>query len=298
MTLFYILTVTLIGSMISLIGSFFLAQKKTWPKKFLLQLTAFSSGVLLATSLLHLAPEAIEQLDAHSVFSVIFFSIVFLFVLERLVLWHHHHDTEHCHAPKPSTWFITIADSLHNFLDGILIAGAFLIDPYLGLITAFAVAAHEIPQEIADFSVMVAGGMSRKQALLLNLVSALMAVVGALTAYYFAHSIEWVIPYIVAFSVGTFLYIALSDLIPELHSHDLGNKQKWTQLLLFFIGVSIIAGVTFFSPHAHDHEEDEHGHREELHDSETDHEDEESELEHDEDQETEYSIYENIYDVE
>ncbi len=258
MTLFYILLITTVGSLVSLIGSFFLSRKKTWPKKFLLQMTAFSSGILLATSLLHLAPEAAESLSIQTVFTTIFISIVVFFVLERLVLWHHHHeDTHDCCGPRPSAWFVTFGDTLHNFLDGVLITGAYLVDPRLGLITAFAVAAHEIPQEIADFSIMVAGGMKRKQALLLNTVSAFAAVVGAVSAYYFINSIEWLIPYVVAFSAGMFLYVALSDLIPELHSHDLGEKQKWNQLALFFVGVSVIASLIYFVPDLHAHSESE-----------------------------------------
>lgn len=225
----------------------------------MLQLTSFASGVLLATSLLHLAPEAVETLEARSVFIVIFLSVITFFVLERLVLWHHHHEEDDCCSPHPSAWFITFGDSLHNFLDGVLIAGTFLVDPALGLITAFAVSAHEIPQEIADFSIMVAGGIKRKQALLLNLVSAMSAVLGALVAYFFAFSMEWITPYIIAFSAGMFLYISLSDLIPQLHSHKLiDNKQKWNQMALFFIAVSIIAGVSMMLPHTHEHENDKH----------------------------------------
>ncbi len=252
MTLFYILLVTFISSLISLLGSFFLAQKRSWPKKFILQLTSFASGILLATSLLHLAPEAVEALDAKIVFTVIFISIIIFFVLERLVLWHHHHEEDDCCGPHPSAWFVTVGDSVHNFLDGVLIAGTFLVNPSLGLLTAFAVSAHEIPQEIADFSIMVAGGMKRKQALFLNLISAMSAVVGALVTYFFAFSIAWITPYIIAFSVGMFLYVALSDLIPQLHSQGLSNdKQKWNQMALFFIGITIIAAISFFVPEIH-----------------------------------------------
>lgn len=250
MTLLLILFITFFSGFVSLIGSFLLAQKKTWPKRFILQLTSFASGILLATSLLHLAPEAIETLDPQSVFSVIFISIVIFFVLERLILWHHHHDEEHCHAVHASAWFITFGDSVHNFLDGVLIAGTFLVDPTLGLLTAFAVAAHEIPQEIADFTVMVAGGMKRRQALILNMVSALASMFGALITYVFAISITNIIPYIIAFSVGMFLYISLVDLIPQLHAQESGSqKQKWSQLALFFLGVSLIASLTFLLPH-------------------------------------------------
>lgn len=249
MTILYILLATFISSILSLVGSFFLARKKSWPKRFLLQLTAFSSGILLATSFLHLAPEAVEGLPANQVFLIIFVSIVTFFVLERLVLWHHHHENDDCCGPKPTAWFITFGDSLHNFLDGVLIAGTFLVDPKLGLLTAFAVATHEIPQEIADFSIMVASGMKRGRALFFNFISALFSIVGAVVAYYFISSIDWIVPYVISFSVGMFLYVALSDLIPELHSSDLGGKQKFNQLALFFIGIFIILAMTLFFPH-------------------------------------------------
>lgn len=256
MTIISILILTSISSLVSIAGATLLAQKKNWPKKFLLQMTAFASGVLLATSLLHLGPEAIEQLKGQSVFYMMFFAIVVFFLLERLVLWHHHHheNADECSTPHPSAWFILFGDSLHNFIDGILIASAYMVDPKLGLITAFAVAAHEIPQEIADFSIMVAAGVSRKRALLYNAISAFTAVLGAVLAYYFLGNVEWVIPYVIAFSAGMFLYIALSDLVPELHSHNSAKSQKWYQLSLFFIGMLIIGTVTFFAPHAHVHE--------------------------------------------
>lgn len=256
MTLIYILGVTFLSSIVSLVGAFFLARKKSWPKRFLLQLTAFSSGVLLATSFLHLAPEAAMSLPINHVFITMFLSIVVFFLMEKLILWHHHHDDDHCCGPSPSAWFITFGDSLHNFIDGVLITGTFLVDPKLGLITAFAVAAHEIPQEIADFSIMVAGGMKRKQALLLNTVSAFFAILGAVVSYFFISSIGWLVPYVIAFSAGMFLYISLSDLIPELHSHDLGEKQKWNQIGLFLFGVLLIAGVMVAGSkfHSHSHE--------------------------------------------
>jgi zinc and cadmium transporter len=260
MTLIYILIITFISSLLSLVGSFFLSRKKIWPKKLLLQLTAFSSGVLLATAFLHLAPEAAEALSSTSVFTTMFIAIVIFFLMEKSILWHHHHEDDHDCGPKPSAFFITFGDSLHNFIDGILITGAFLVDPKLGILTAFAVAAHEIPQEIADFSIMVAGGMKRKQALFLNVVSSFFSIFGAVIAFFFINSIEWLIPYVIAFSAGMFLYIALSDLIPELHSHDLGEKQKWNQIGLFFVGILIISGIMFLSKDSHGHTtDDDHG---------------------------------------
>lgn len=240
-----IIFLTFISSIISLFGSFLLSLKKTWTRNFTLKLTAFSSGVLLTTALLHLAPEAMESLEPQNMFNTVFLAIVFFFVLERLVLWHHHHDDD-CHDPKPSAYLITIGDSFHNFIDGILIAGTFLVDPKLGVFTAIAVAAHEIPQEIADFSIMVGAGVKKNKALFYNLISALFSVLGAIIAYYFSEIAQWLIPYTVAFSAGMFLYIALSDLIPELHHDDLDKRQKFEHLVLFFLGILLIFGISQF----------------------------------------------------
>ena len=240
-----ILLLTFVSGVVSLFGSFLLSLKKSWPQGFILKLTAFSSGVLLSTALLHLAPESMEILSPKIAFNTIFLAIIFFFILERLVLWHHHHEDDCC-GPKPLAYLITIGDSFHNFVDGVLIAGTFMVNPSLGIFTAVAVAAHEIPQEIADFSIMVGGGMKKKTALFYNFVSALFSILGALIAYFFASTAEWLIPYTVAFSAGMFLYIALSDLIPELHRAGLEKKQKWEQLALFFVGILLILGLLFF----------------------------------------------------
>lgn len=250
MSLFLTVLITSISSVLSLSGSFLLSLKSNWPKKFILQLTAFSSGVLLATALLHLAPEALEEISEaghlEDGFLVIFAAIVSFFVLEKLFLWHHHHEDEHeCCEPKSSAYLIMISDTMHNFIDGVLIAGALSVDLNLGLITAVAVAAHEIPQEIADFSVMVAGGISRKKALLFNLFSAMSSVVGAIVSYFFIQTVEGSVPYIIAFSAGMFLYIALADLVPELHNMKVNKNQKFMQILFFFFGilVSYLSGL-------------------------------------------------------
>lgn len=247
MQLILILFVTTVSSLVSLIGAFFLSLKKKWPQQFLLQMTAFSSGTLLATALLHLIPEVIEELEPTQFSYSVFLAIVVFFFLEKIVLWHHHHE-HHSHndscGPHPSTFLVMISDSLHNFIDGILIASSFLLNPSLGIVTALAVAAHEIPQEIADYSILVAGGIHRKKALLLNVLSAGTAVLGALVGYYFGSHSEKVVPYAVAFSAGMFLYIALSDLIPELHRAKTTGKEKWHQAVWFVGGILVVVAFS------------------------------------------------------
>jgi zinc and cadmium transporter len=237
-----ILLATFVSSFVSLLGAFLLAKKGQWSQPFALHLTALSSGVLLTTALLHLAPEALQELNSQQVFTAIFAGIVAFFLLERLVFWYHHHHESH--GPKPSAWLIMIGDSLHNFIDGATIATTIIINPTLGLLTTLAIGAHEIPQEIADFATMVNSGVSKKKALLFNGASALAAFAGALVMFIFRTALEPYLPYVVAFSAGMFLYIALSDLIPELHRHTVKQKEKWIQLIWFFAGVGLLLATT------------------------------------------------------
>lgn len=248
-----IILLTVASGLLSLFGAFLLAIKKNWQMAFSLQMTAFSSGVLLATAFLHFAPEAIERSEASGsvflTFQVMLLAIIFFFVLERLVLWYHHHHSPH--GPKPEAYLVMVGDSLHNFIDGVLIASATLIKPELGILTALAVAAHELPQEIADFSVMVASGVSRQKALIYNVLSSLTAVVGAVLVYLAVPSLSNYLFVTLAFSAGMFIYIALSDLIPELHQHTKDTRQKWFQLGLLLVGIALIVVMSTVIPEAH-----------------------------------------------
>jgi len=238
-----ILVATFLSSFVSLMGAFLLAKKNTWSNHFALDLTALSSGVLLSTALLHLGPEAIEEGgEVATVFATMLTAIVFFFLLERLVLWYHHHHQSH--GPQPSAYLIMVGDSIHNFIDGVTLASTLMLNPTLGFITMIAIGAHEIPQEIADFAIMVNGGISKKKALLLNSLSAVAALAGALLTYSLRDILEPYIPYVAAFSAGMFLYIALSDLIPELHHKTNNQKEKWVQLLWFGAGIGLLFLVT------------------------------------------------------
>lgn len=248
--LFQILLLTLASGLLSLSGAFLLSKKKNWQMNFSLQMTAFSSGVLLATAFLHLAPEAIELSgDAEISLKVMLMAIIAFFVLERLVLWYHHHHSPH--GPKPSAYLVMIGDSLHNAIDGVLIASAVMVQPELGVLTALAVATHELPQEIADFSVMVSAGVSRKKALVYNTISSLAAVVGALVVYLVMPGSGYYLHVTLAFSAGMFSYIALSDLIPELHHHTKDNTQKWLQLGLLLMGIFVVIALSLVIPETH-----------------------------------------------
>lgn len=248
---FNVLLATFLCSVVSLLGAGLLSLKKDWSKKVLLQLTAFAAGVMLSASLLHMAPEAIEAIDEmgdtiSAGFMTLFAGVVTFFVLERAVLWYHHHHDHH--GVKPSAWLIIIGDSIHNFIDGVAIAAGFLIDPSVGILTAIAVGVHEIPQEIADFVTMINGGMSSKKALMFNFFSALAAMLGSIVTLLLAERIELYTPYLLAFAAGMFLYISLSDLIPELHhEHSQDRRQKWVQLLFFALGIFVMVISTNFA---------------------------------------------------
>lgn len=215
-------------------------------------LTSFAAGVLVTTALIDLLPEALEHLQetgSQDVFTPVLAAIIAFFLLERSLLWfHHHHGT---HDIKPGIWMVTLGDGLHNFIDGVAIASMFMISPALGITTALAVAAHEIPQEIADFSILLSRGLSRSKALLFNASSALTAFVGALLTYFVGDFIEPYLGSITAFTAGMFIYIALSDLIPELH-HDENKKETLPQVLAFISGILLVfIFITVFSDLAH-----------------------------------------------
>lgn len=238
--LFTILFLTLLGSVVSLLGGFLLLLRKSWNKSFSLILTSFAAGVLLATAFLDLLPEGIEHLEevgGGNVFVPALVGIVIFFLLERTFVWfHHHHDA---HGTKPTVWMITFGDGVHNFIDGVAIAATYMINPAIGMTTAIAVAAHEIPQEIADFSILLSKGLSKKRAILFNVASSLTALVGATGMYFFSNIFEMHLGTMVAFTAGMFSYIALSDLIPELHHAD-NRKESFPQALAFIVGICLV----------------------------------------------------------
>jgi len=248
-TLFYIILFSLLGGVISLIGGFFLLWQSEFTKKILVQLITFSAGTLLAVAFLDLLPEAFEVTtrEPASVLPWTLAGILFFFLFERLILRLHTHDesdeiehekTRHGRGSLPV--LVTAGDAIHNFIDGIAITAGFLVSIPTGVITALAVAAHEIPQEIADFSIMLHGGMSRRRVAWLNVGAALMSTLGALVAYLFRDALEPHLAAILAFTAGIFIYIASSDLFPEIH-HAHHNNSKATHLL--HITVLLLAGV-------------------------------------------------------
>lgn len=235
--LFYIIIAALIVSLISLVGVFFLLKNSSWADKISHNFVGFAAGTMLAAAILDILPEALENAAVPKDILIFFLcGIVLFFLLERFIIWFHHHDSEH--NAHPSTVLVLVGDGVHNFIDGLAIAAAFLTNPAVGLVTTIAIAAHEIPQEIADLSVLLHGGMKKSRALLFNFLSALTAVAGGIIGFFFLESLQSYIPYVLAFTAGMFIYIACSDLIPELHKDS--QKRGWKEVVPFVSGIVIL----------------------------------------------------------
>jgi zinc and cadmium transporter len=198
-------------------------------------LISYAVGALLAVALLALLPEALETLDAVTAFETLLFGILLFFVLEKLVLLRHCH-TDECHVHGAAAPLVLFGDAFHNFIDGATICTAVMTSVPLGINTAIAVAAHEIPQEVGDFAILLAAGYSRRRAMLLNLLSGASGIAGALLAYLTVELLPSVRPYVLAVSSASLLYIAMSDLIPDLHRGQL-DRSSIRQVLLIAAGI-------------------------------------------------------------
>jgi zinc and cadmium transporter len=214
------------------------------------RMVSISVGILLATALLHSLPEAFEMpgIDAHVLFGVLLAGLLGFFLLEKVALLrhsHHHegdgHDHHHGHDAEEagSGWMILIGDGLHNFVDGVLIAAAFMVDFEVGMFTAIAIVAHEIPQEIGDFIVLINAGFSRMRALLYNMVSGALSVLGGVLGYYFLEKANTAMPYLLVIASSGFIYIAVSDLIPQMHRRS-HWRESLRQITLIGCGVGLI----------------------------------------------------------
>ena len=252
--LLWILLFTVIGGALSaLAASLFLLAPERLRARVLPHLVSFATGALLGAALLGLLPHAIEGAggeNTHAIGLTLLAGLLLFFVLEKLVLWRHCHQ-EMCEGHLPpshahdhardvaSARLVLIGDGFHNVLDGVLIAAAFMIDVHLGVVTALAVFAHEIPQEVGDLAILLHGGMSRARALTLNLLTSLTSVIGGLLAYLAFGQIERLLPYAIVIAAASFLYIAVADLIPGLHRRvDPGSGVR--QFVFIVLGVVVI----------------------------------------------------------
>ena len=250
-TLGLIILFSLIGGALSVLAAgLFLLAPEHWRERTLPHLVSFAIGALLGAAFLALLPHAIEQpsvTDTHDITLTVLLGILGFFVLEKTILWRHCHSFE-CEAHVPEHMpqenrvagtLVLIGDGLHNFVDGVLIAAAFLTDTHVGVVTAVAVAAHEIPQEVGDFAVLLSSGYTRGKALFYNLLSSLTTVVGGVLAYFSLADTHRLVPYVLALAASSFIYIAVADLIPGLHKrpHPWATVQ---QVALIVAGVMLI----------------------------------------------------------
>lgn len=224
----YIILFTFIGSIGSLIGGLILLTKEKYAIKISHFLSAFAAGAMLATAFFDLLPEAMEEAEhiggEVNIFLWTFLGFIIFFLLERSLHWYHHHQVDDKlgsrKGPKSIIPLVILGDSMHNFIDGVIIATTFIVSIPLGIVTSFAVAAHEIPQEIGDFGIMLKAGLKRAKVLWINIFSASVALLGAVLTYISGDSLEKFLPIFLSLAGGFFIYIAASDLIPEIHNEE------------------------------------------------------------------------------
>ena len=198
-------------------------------------LVSYAVGALLGVSMLAILPETLELLPAETVFGTLLVGILVFFVLEKLVLWRHCH-THDCEVHDGTVLPVLVGDAFHNFVDGAVIAAAVMTSVPLGISTALAVAAHEIPQEVGDFAILLHAGYSRRRALLLNILSAAASAIGAVAALVAFDVVPAILPYVLALAAASFLYVAMADLIPGLH-RGRTDAHSLRQILLIAAGV-------------------------------------------------------------
>lgn len=240
-----ILGLSFVGSVLGLIGGLALLFNVNFAKKFSILLISFAAGGILAAAFLDLLPEAVAR-GGESVFTFALIGLVAFFLIEDFILHFHHHE-KHSHSLKSAVPLLLFSDSIHNFIDGIVIAASFLTDPKLGLVVAVATFLHEVPQEIGDFAVLLSVGFGKRNTLIAHLLTSLTTFLGAiLTYFFFAHSQNLMGP-LLSLATGMFLYIASADILPEL-VHDSHRDLRWRIAGVFLFGVALIYFLTKFIP--------------------------------------------------
>ncbi len=245
MVLLWILASSFIVSLISLVGVITLTIKDKLLDKILFCLIGFSAGALIGGAFLHLLPEALEKTHSTSVFYYLILGIIIFFSMERYFHWRHCHSKE-C-GVHAFTYLSLFGDGLHNFLDGLVIAASFMVSLRLGAITTLAIIMHEIPQELGDFGILVYGGFSKRKALLYNFFSALLAMIGAFVGYLIADITVGFSTVILPLTAGGFIYIATSDLIPEIHK-EANLKRSSLAFFAFLLGIVFMAAIKHILP--------------------------------------------------
>lgn len=239
----YALASVMAVSLLSFSGLFALSMREAVLRKYTFLFISIAVGALLGDAFIHLIPEALEATPNSALVSVLIIGgILLFFTLEKFLHWHHHgQDTEH--TVHPVGKLVILSDGVHNFIDGVIIAASFFVSIPLGIATTLAVVLHEIPQEVGDFSVLLHAGYSKLRALWLNFLSALTALLGALVFFVLGEQIESVIMYVLPVAAGGFIYIAMTDLIPELQK-TISRRHSLYQLLGVILGVLAMLALT------------------------------------------------------
>lgn len=242
----YSLFSVLIISLVSFVGAFTLSLRAETIKKYVFIFVSLAVGALLGDALIHLIPEAIEEIgDTTKTSLFVIAGVLIFFILEKFLHWHHHEDDNEKHI-KPVGKMILISDGFHNFIDGIIIGASYLVSIEVGIATTIAVILHEIPQEIGDFGVLIHAGYSKTKALFLNFVSAIISVLGVFSIFILGEYLESQLSLLLAIAAGGFIYIAMSDLIPELHKHSENKKDflhTLTQIIMTLVGVGLMLAL-------------------------------------------------------
>jgi len=248
--LLWIVATTFLISLIAFLGALTLFLKEKILNKVLLVFVAFSAGALIGGAFLHLIPEAIldagfDEMSLFTTFSYLLLGFCVFFALEQLISWHHHHSTSH---PKimPFSYLILISDGIHNFIDGLVMAASFMVDFHAGITVTLAIALHEIPQEIGDFGVLVYGGFDKVKALVLNYISATTVIIGGATAFLLSSWMGGSITLFLPFAAGNFIYIATTDLIPEIRFKK-SMMQSLLRFIVFLAGIGLMTIIRFLA---------------------------------------------------
>ena len=252
----WIVLFTLLGGVLSVMGaSLVLFLPKKIISKALPFSVSFATGAWLRVSFVGLIPHAVEEVGAenfHTLSITILAGLMIFFVVEKMVLGRpvphdvcECHGELHAHSNKSAGTLSVVCDTVHNFVDGVLIAAAFLTDIHLGIVTALAVTTHEIPQEIGDFAILLQSGFTRKKAIVYNVISSFATLIGGLLAYFWLADFHFVLPYVFAFAAASFIYIAVADLIPTLHKR-ISPAAAFEQIILMLIGIGLIAWLHSF----------------------------------------------------
>jgi len=220
----------------------FLFFKKETLSKITMFLVSLSAGALIGGAFLHLLPEASEGMEAEKLFFVVLSAFVIFFLIEKIFHWRHCHK-ENCEV-HTFGYMNLVGDSLHNFIDGLVIASVFMVDLKLGIITTLAIALHEIPQEIGDFGVLIHAGFNKIKALVLNYIVATTVILGGIVGYFASFYVEGVMPYLLPIAAGGFIYIAASDLMPEIRKES-NLKKSIMSFGIFLLGIIFMYAVKF-----------------------------------------------------